>query len=237
MTEAANQSHAVLLRTANEPVAAENAARPEMDAISVLVVDDQRLIRDMLSSGLEHHLPQCHVDTASSLAGAVEHLERRPRTDIVLLDYKMADMRGVRSVELVKKLLRTGHVIVLSGHVNAELSEELRAAGVSGALSKDVGLVELSNVIRSVLAGEITFRLPDRRAANLMMQEEFGLSKREMEILEYIAEGERNTEIGYRLGISEATVRVHVHNIFKKLRVNSRIEAYNCVKFFEARSP
>ena len=203
-------------------------------SVSILVVDDQRLIRDMLSSGLEHHLPGCRVDTAATLSAAIEHLERRPKTDIVLLDYKMADMRGVRSVEMVKKLLKKGHLIVLSGHINAEISDDLRAVGVSGALSKDVGLVELSSIIRSTLAGAVTFKLPDRPSADRRLQDEFGLSKREMEVLQYIADGERNTEIGVRLGISEATVRVHVHNIFKKLRVTSRIEAYNCVKFYDA---
>ncbi|MFN3263187.1 MAG: response regulator transcription factor [Pikeienuella sp.] len=196
--------------------------------LSVLIVDDERLIRDLLALALEQRLPNARVDTAASLASAIEHLDRRPRTDVIVLDYKMGDMRGVSSVSRVVRLARKGRVVVLSGHVTAALASDLSKVGVAAALTKDVGMSELAGKIVDVMNGQSFFELPTPVDKLGRMQSTFALSKREAEILQHIIDGDRNADIAFKLGISESTVRVHVYHVFKKLGVTSRIEAFNC---------
>ena len=197
---------------------------------TILVVDDERLIRDVLTVALEAQLPGCRVDTAQSLGAAIEYLQRRPDTDVVVLDYRMADMRGIKSIERIVRLAKKRRVIVLSSHITNEISDDLRKIRVSAALTKDVGMIDLAKSIIRVVHGESLFELPDRENKYQQIQEQFSLSKRESEILEHILNGTRNAEIAHKLNINESTVRVHVYHIFKKLGVTSRIEAFNCWK-------
>lgn len=196
--------------------------------LSILVVDDERLIRDVLTMALEQRLSGVRVDTAPNLAGALEHLERRPETNVVVLDYKMPDMRGLASVSRVVRSAARGRVLVLSGHVNSDLANDLSRVGVSAALTKDVGMSELASKIVDVVEGARFFDLPSPVDRTSRIQAQFGLSKREAEIFRRIVNGDRNADIAHKLGISESTVRVHVYNVFKKLGVTSRIEAFNC---------
>ena len=195
---------------------------------TILVVDDERLIRDVLTVALEAQLPGCRVDTAQSLGAAIEYLQRRPDTDVVVLDYRMADMRGIKSIERIVRLAKKKRVIVLSGHITNEISDDLRKIRVSAALTKDVGMIDLAKSIVRVFNGETLFELPDQDDKFHKIQEQFNLSKREAEIMQYIVNGARNSEIAHKLQINESTVRVHVYHIFKKFGVTSRIEAFNC---------
>ncbi len=197
-------------------------------SLSILVVDDERLIRDLLTAALEQRLPDGRVDTASGFASAIEHLERRPDSDVVVLDYKMGDMRGVSSVAKIVKAAKKGRVIVLSGHVTDALAGDLRRIGVAAALTKDVGMSTLAEKIADVVNGEQFFELPTSTEKLTHIQNRFALSKREVEIFHHIVQGDRNADIAFKLGISEATVRVHVYHVYKKLGVTSRIEAFNC---------
>lgn len=211
----------------------ENQHNPEISEPfrgTILVVDDERLIRDVLTVALEAQLPGCRVDTAQSLGAAIEYLQRRPDTDVVVLDYRMADMRGIKSIERIVRLAKKKRVIVLSGHITSEISEDLRKIRVSAALTKDVGMIDLARSIVRVVKGETLFDLPDPDNKYQQLQEQFNLSKREAQIMQYIVNGTRNSEIAHKLGINESTVRVHVYHIFKKLGVTSRIEAFNCWK-------
>lgn len=208
--------------------ATEDIADRDHRDLSILVVDDERLIRDVLTIALEHRLPGVRVDVAPNLAGALEHLERRPGTDIVVLDYKMPDMRGLASVARVVRGAPRGRVVVLSGHVTSDLASDLERVGVSAALTKDVGMAELASKVIEVVEGARFFDLPNPVDRSSRIQAQFGLSKREAEIFLRIVNGERNADMAHKLGISESTVRVHVYNVFKKLGVTSRIEAFNC---------
>ena len=208
----------------------DNVKTDELFDGTILIVDDERLIRDVLTMALESRLPRCRVDTAQNLSSAIEYLQRRPDTDVVVLDYRMADMRGIKSIERIVRLARKKRVIVLSGHITNEISDDLRRIKVSAALTKDVSMIDLTKSIIRVAKGDTIFDLPNQNNKLKDFQQQFSLSNRETQILQYIISGSRNSEIAYKIGISESTVRVHVYHIYKKLGVTSRIEAFNCWK-------
>lgn len=193
---------------------------------SILVVDDHRLVRDMLSAGLEAALPGVRVDTAKDLTDALEHIERRPNTDVILLDYNLPDVHGTTVISRVRGAARQPKIIVLSAYVRKSMLAEIEIAGADGAVSKDIGIHELRSRILDVFGGRKHFAAPEAEGVGADFAEKYQLSRRELEAWRHLAEGHRNAVIATRMGISESTVKVHLHNVFRKIGVHSRVEAY-----------
>lgn len=193
---------------------------------SVLVVDDHRLLRDMLATGIEGMMPGVRVDAVKDLDSALEMLQRRPSTDIVLLDYKLPDSHGTSGIRDVRRAARHAKIIVMSAYINHSMLSEIEDAGADGALTKDISMAELANRLRDAANDVRHFCAPEMNTSNEELTERFGLSPRELEAWTHLASGQRNVVIATRMGISESTVKVHLHNLFKKIGVHSRVEAY-----------
>jgi DNA-binding NarL/FixJ family response regulator len=196
----------------------------ELDTI--LLVDGRRLERDTLSTTLERMLPEARVDAVVDVAGAVEYLQRRPRTDIILVDNAVLRDDWLKPLHGLVRASRSARIVVLSCPFHDGMQRALETAGVSGAFSSNIGIIDLADRLKRIRTGEQIFELPrlaDRRA---QMREEFGLTDREYQVMEMLAQGAANGQIANWLDISESTVRVHVSSAFRKLGVNTRIQAY-----------
>ena len=205
--------------------------------IRVLVVDDEELVRTGLRLILDAEPDLQVVGTAVDGLHAVAEA-RRLRPDVVLMDIRMPGMDGLAAT---RQILGAGEalpckvVILTTFDVDEHVYEALRA-GASGFLLKDVPADQLAHAIRVAAAGEallapsVTRRLiaaftgprpvEPRRVPGLGE-----LTAREVEVLELLAEGLSNVEIGARLFVGEATVKTHVARILTKLGVRDRVQA------------
>lgn len=201
-------------------------ARAGANTLGILVVDDQRLMRDMVSEALEQHFPEARVDTARDLETALEFLSRRTETGLILLDYRMPDMRGLRSVKSILRAAPRSKVVIVSAFISARDLDDFRQAGVAAAVTKDLTMRQLIAVVEKVLEGETMFEAPSDDDKFHGFAQRYGLTAREQEAFRCMVSGMRNARIAAEMGVSEATAKVHLHNAFKKMNVNTRVEAY-----------
>jgi DNA-binding NarL/FixJ family response regulator len=191
--------------------------------IRILIVDDHPVVRAGLTSMLATQSDLEIAGVASSGEEALSLIERQT-ADLMLLDLRMPGMNGIDTLLALRKTSSSTRVIVLT---NFETDEDIyRAvqAGAHGYLLKSTTQQEMIAAIHTVSDGERHF--PPRIAARLAQRmSRSSLTARELEILEMMAKGLTNKEIGSALQISGNTARNHVNNIIEKLAVADRTEA------------
>ena len=201
--------------------------------LRVMIIDDHTLFRSGLSELLERRGIGVCAAVGDGEQGCRLAADLEP--DIVLLDLRMPELDGLSVLERLVTQGRAGAVVMLTTSSDErDLVTSLRA-GARGYLLKDMEpdqLVEsLAAVVvgQTVVAPEMTTVLakvvkggrleparPDRFSA---------LTRRELEILRHLAEGQSNKAIARDLGITDGTVKLHVRSILRKLQVRSRVEA------------
>ncbi|WP_278260503.1 response regulator transcription factor [Nocardia sp. AG03] len=199
--------------------------------IRILVADDHTLLREALCDLLRAE-PDFEVVVQAGTGTAAIELAAEHRPDVLLLDLEMPQSDPP---ETVRRLLAQDpalRIIVLSMHDGQQLVQQLLSLGVRGYLHKGAGRQTLISAIRqSVGEGPQTITLSVSPASLFARAEEpeesTVLSAREREVLVLVAEARSNRQIASSLGITEATVKRHLRNIFAKLDAVSRIDAVN----------
>jgi DNA-binding NarL/FixJ family response regulator len=193
------------------------------ERIRVLIADDHTIVREGLVSLLRRKSDMMVVAEASHGREAIE-LWKKHRPDVTLLDLRMPELDGVSAIKEIRQLDETAAIIVLTTFDGDEDIYRAIRAGAKAYLLKDTARDALVECVRRVYAGE-TY-LPPLLAAKLAERVSGEtLSAREIEVLQRMAAGKSNKEIGAELFISEGTVKTHVKSIFAKLDVVSRTEA------------
>jgi DNA-binding NarL/FixJ family response regulator len=195
----------------------------ETDKIRVLIADDHVTVLEGLAAIIGRQPDMMVVAEAADGQEAVD-LWTEHHPDVTLLDLRMPTLDGVGVIENIRKQDASARVIVLTTYDSD--TEILRAikAGTKAYLLKDARREELLDCIRRVNRGEtcIPASLVEKLAAGLSSE---SLTGRELNVLELLAQGKSNKEIGVNLYISETTVKSHLRSIFRKLNVLSRTEA------------
>jgi DNA-binding NarL/FixJ family response regulator len=194
--------------------------------IRVMVVDDHRLVR----AGLINLLAAADdVEVVGDAADGRQGLEiaRRARPDVVLMDLSMPGMDGVEATQSVIAELPGTRVVALTSFSDRQRVSDVLSAGAVGYLLKDCAPEELLAAVRSSAAGHAPL---DPRVAGVLLPSRaprptHALSSREEEVLQLVAQGLANKQIGRRLGISESTVKVHLGNVFRQIGVTDRTSA------------
>ncbi len=206
------------------------------ETIRVLLVDDQRLMREGLRVLLEL---EPGLEVVGEAGNGKEALEAYAalRPDVVLMDVRMPEMDGVEATRRLRERHPEARIIILTTFDDdAYVFEGLRA-GALGYLLKDVSGGELAEAIRMVMAGgaflspsvarkvvaEFSRLAPPARPPDEGLPEP--LSEREKEVLRLLAQGLSNREIAERLVLAEGTVKNHVTTILQKLGVRDRTQA------------
>jgi DNA-binding NarL/FixJ family response regulator len=202
------------------------------ERIRVLIADDHPVFRDGLRALVES-APD--LDLAGEATTGAEAIERAAaeRPTVVLMDLRMPDLSGI---EATRRILEAdpgvGILIVTMSEDDESLFAAMRA-GARGYIPKDAERAQILSAIRATALGEAVFGASiARRVADFFSAPRSAaatpfpdLTDRENEILELIAAGRSNAEIGARLGIASKTVRNHVANVFNKLQVADRSQA------------
>jgi DNA-binding NarL/FixJ family response regulator len=209
----------------------EDASTPE---ISVLIVDDERLIRAGFRAILESEPDLRVIGEAADGLDAID-LARKRSPDVVLLDIRMPGMDGLTAARRIIAETDSRVLILTTFDVNEYVFEALRA-GASGFLLKDVPPEQLCWAVRSIAAGDalidpaVTRRLILRFANAARVGEDVPdrlseLTPRELDVLRLLAQGRSNSEIAAELIVEQSTVKTHVGRILMKLDLRDRVQA------------
>lgn len=194
-------------------------------SIRVAIVEDQRLVREILEAELGRE-PGIRIVGAAGRGSDAIRMAARVRPDVLLVDLGLPDFDGLEVARVVQAQQPGIKVIVLSIDSAPATVRRALAAGVQGYVVKSGALRDLLQAIRAVVEGK-PYLSPEigqaRRAAgdNAQIPQ---LGPREREVLVLIAEGCRSHEIARRLGISLSTVEAHRRNIMRKLDLHSIAE-------------
>lgn len=212
-----------------------------MDQIRLLLVDDHEVVRTGLRSFLESQEGMQVVAEAGSGVEAIAHALREC-PDVVVMDITMPGMDGLEATRRFKQTCPQVNVLALTVHEDKQYLFEMMAAGASGYLTKQSAAEDLVAAIHAVAGGNVYLQpslarwlLEDYRrllsqtvspvnqsiAAQLAAKDLAVLSKRERQVLELVAEGSTNVQIGEKLGISPKTVARHRERIMNKLNLHS----------------
>jgi len=196
-------------------------------------VDDHEVVRQGLASLLKATDDIVVAGEAGTVRDAIEEAERT-RPDVVVMDVRLADGSGIEATREIRARRPETQVIMLTSFADDEALFASIMAGASGYVLKQVKSGELIRAIRTVGRGEslldpaVTKPVLDRlrKGKHLIRDEKLArLSPQEERILEAVANGKTNKEIGQELHLAEKTVKNYVSSILSKLEVARRAEA------------
>lgn len=213
--------------------------------ISVLVIDDQWMIREGLAS-LAALAADIEVVATGSDGQEAILLTKQHRPDVVLMDIRMPGLDGIEATKQIRAFSDEVVVLMLTTFEERDLVQRSFAAGAAGYLTKDIAADDLATAIRSAAAGvvqltpEATRMLTDQRPRSEVATSSSpsaaddlpplpvgfdGLTPREHDVLRLVARGMNNQLIGAELHLSAGTVKNHVSAILRRLGTNDRTEA------------
>jgi DNA-binding NarL/FixJ family response regulator len=203
--------------------------------IPILVIEDNRLVRDAIIAMLAEQPDLKVVAAVDGAPGAVERV-REMRPEVVVLDAALGDHDSYRLVAEIKDAAPAARVIVMDVLPVAEDLHDFVNAGASGFIAKDATLDAFVSTVRSVASG--TDVLPPaltntlfshivrfavgRKTSELLKA--VRMTERERSVFDLIADGLSNKEIAQRLHLATNTVKGHVHNILEKLALHTRLQ-------------
>jgi len=199
------------------------------EPIRVVVADDHPLFREGVVTSLRSNPDIEVVGQAQDAAGALR-VVREELPDLVLLDVTMPG-GGVSAAAQIASACPATRIVMLTVSEDEDDLLSAMKAGASGYVLKGVSASDLAGVVRSVSGGEVyvapslAFGLLREMSAPPPNDPLAELSVRERQVLELVANGMSNQEIGLKLGLAEKTIKHYMTNILTKLQVRSRVEA------------
>jgi DNA-binding NarL/FixJ family response regulator len=206
-----------------------------MDKITILLVDDHKLIRDSWSFLLNSD-PRFQVIGETSAASEGVEIAKNKRPDVVLMDINMTPLNGFEATRMIRKYSPGSKVIGVSMHTMPVYARRMLQMGAMGYVTKNSSKEEMLSAIVQVESGK---KYLCDEVKNILAQQELQdektpqdintLSRRELEIVQLIREGLSSKEIASKLDISLKTVEVHRYNILKKLNLKNTASLVNFI--------
>ena len=210
------------------------------EQIRLCIVDDHSFIRESLHTILDGQEDLQVVGMAEDGERAMELCERL-KPDVVLMDLEMPNLDGIHATKMIKEQWPHIRVLILSTFQNTKRAKEIIRNGADGYLLKSIDSRELAESIRLVYRGgtminhDLFHRMWEENEEIGSFEsksdgKEYGLTKRELEILELLSQGSRYKTIASKLYLSNGTVRNYASNLYEKLGVKNREEAVQKAK-------
>lgn len=206
-----------------------------MEKISILLVDDHKLIRDSWSFILNSD-PRFSVTAETSSGEEAIQLAKDQNPNIVLMDVNMTPVNGFDATKQIHKVSPESRVIAVSMHTMPAYAKRMLQLGAMGYVTKNSSKEEMITAIVEVSNGK---KYICEEVKNILAQQELdensseadmnNLSRREIDIIKLIKEGLSSREIALQLDISLKTVEVHRYNILKKLKLKNTAALVNFI--------
>lgn len=206
-----------------------------MEKISILIVDDHRLIRETWAEVLNSD-PRFTVVADCGDGNQAAELARKFRPQVVLMDINMSPVSGFEATEKIRKVSPASRVIGLSMYAQPAYAKKLMQLGARGYVTKNSSREEMVQAIVEVNRGEkfICEEIKNNISEQVLDEAREApsvnsLTDRELQIIQQIKDGHSSREIAEQLNISLKTVEVHRHNILKKLRLKNSASLVNFI--------
>jgi DNA-binding NarL/FixJ family response regulator len=198
-------------------------------ATRVVIADDHPLVRRALAESLGRVLLGAAIAEVGSLPEATAALEQG-ETDLLLLDLQMPGMNGLASLSALRSAYPAVPILVVSANQDPLVMREVIEFGASGFLPKSSPVAEIGAAVAAILAGGIW--LPEAASVAYLDESESELAAglaeltpQQRRVLMLLTDGKSNKQIAFELAVTEATVKAHLSQIFRKLGVRSRTQA------------
>jgi DNA-binding NarL/FixJ family response regulator len=195
-------------------------------SLRVLIADDHEMLLQLFELYLKE-TASMEVATATTLDGALELMREDGPFDLVLLDLNMPGMNGVAGLRKAIQLAGEVPVAILTSGPSPRMLDEIMDCGAAGIVLKTTPVQSLPNAIRFMHSGEkyLPLALMRPQAQPAPATANGPLSAREMAVLTHLADGKQNKGIARELGLAEATVKMHVAAVCRKLGARNRTQA------------
>ena len=203
--------------------------------MKILLADDHALFSGGFVLLLRQFLPEAQCLIANNFQGLMQLLEVHDDVDLLLVDWHMPGMQGLTSIRFLQQHYQSLPICVISAEESRGQIDLVLKTGISGYIPKSLDGELMQAAIKKMLMGEV-FNPPlhqpfsyvsrEEKLAKLTLNE-LVLTKRQIEVLSLLAVGQADKMISRELGITPLTLRSHLKEIFKRLKVNNRLEAAN----------
>ncbi len=199
--------------------------------IRLMLADDHRMLREGLSRSMSEH----GFDVVGEARDGVEavNMAYNVQPDVILMDVSMPEMDGVEACRQVRAAVSGTRIVMLTMHADQEVLANAIRAGACGYLVKDCSTEEIAEAVRMAANGDTA--LSPQLAASMLdevrkldqqpSREERVVTKREEEVLQFIADGCSTSEVAEQMYISQKTVKNHLASIYQKLDARDRTQA------------
>ena len=192
----------------------------------ILIVDDHMFLSEGIALALMKNKPNCMPLLAHSIADALTILNDNNLIDLVILDLKIEDSMGLKTIDMIISLASPGKVVLMSGNADLRVVQASIEKGAFGLIPKSLSMKSMLSVIDLVLSGE-SFLPTSEVLSHYAGESDDGkfLSQVEIDTLKLTSEGFTNKEIASYVGATEVTVKMHMRNICRKLGARNRAHA------------
>jgi len=193
------------------------------EKISVLLVDDHSLVRRGFRRILEDE-PDMHVAGEAGDGEEAVRMAKELRPKVVLMDCALPNLSGLQATRKILEALPETLILILSMHEEETLVRQALDAGAKGYVLKNAVDLELGSAIRKIAAGETVLDPRIAKTSTLKGERDYGLTQRELQILQFIVDGKSNKEIATELDLSANTVAAHRANMMEALGIHKAAE-------------
>jgi len=207
-----------------------------------IIADDHPLFRTAMTHTLQQRFVDTQIVEVGSLPELLTLLKTGIEVDLLLLDLHIPQAHGFTGLVQVSEHFPEGPVMIVSGNDNPNVIHKAVALGASGFLPKSASNEDIASAIDAVMQGQIwlpadlppvTVELGEDQTAQRIA----ALTPQQLRVLTMIGEGLYNKQIASELSVTDATVRAHVTEIFRKLGVTNRTQAVICFNRLKVEDP
>ncbi len=199
--------------------------------MKVLITDEQSLFRDGLSLRLKQINQDINILQSANLVEMQKLLSKEPDIDILILDIDLAELNATEVINKIKTISPQTKIVAISASEDTRNIRKILSNGVKGYIPKKSDSNILSGALKLILDGGTYIplaMLENNIDYNKNIQQhplKKNLTNRQSQVLDLIAQGKSNKQIAYDMGVSEATVKLHINALLRSLKVNNRTQA------------